>query len=259
VTPAALGLCVEYIPFKNPIVPVELLVILPVYNEQTSLDSVLCEWTRALDRSAIDYGLLLLDDGSTDETPFILEKWKSERNDGRIVVRRHNNRGHGQTCLTGYRAACDLGAEWVLQIDSDGQCDPKYFAELWAKRHGNDVVYGKRAERRDGWKRVLATKLVRLVVRLSSGADCIDANVPYRLMRTKNLRPLVDSIPPGFDLANIALAVQLKRAKWREAAVPIAFRPRSGGEPSVPFLRFADKAVELFAQLRRLQSPLFQS
>ncbi|MFM8885571.1 MAG: glycosyltransferase family 2 protein, partial [Chthoniobacterales bacterium] len=208
------------------------------------MDSVVEEWSAALDRSGADYNILLLDDGSTDRTPAILDGWKSKSTNNRIRIQRHDNRGHGQTCLEGYRLACDLGAEWVLQIDSDGQCDPKYFAELWAKRHGNDVVYGNRAERRDGWKRVLATKLVRLVVRLASGADCIDANVPYRRMRTKNLRPHVDSIPPDFDLANIALAVQLKRSKWREASVPIVFRPRAGGEPSVPLSRFMGKATE---------------
>jgi len=236
-------------------VRLELLVILPVYNEQKSLDSVLREWTRALDQAEIDYGLLLLDDGSTDDTPNILRRWQNDHRDGRITIRRHNNRGHGQTCLAGYRTACDLGAEWVLQIDSDGQCDPQYFPELWTKRRGHDVVYGERFERMDGWKRILASKLVRLVVRIASRADCIDANVPYRLMRTKNLRLLVDSIPPDFDLANIALAVQLKRAKWREASVPIAFRPRTGGEPSVPLSRFAGKAFELLAQLARLPEP----
>jgi len=236
----------------------ELLVILPVYNEQKSLDFVLLEWTRALDQAGIDYGLLLLDDGSTDDTPNILQRWQNDHRDGRITIRRNSNRGHGQTCLAGYRTACDLGAEWVLQIDSDGQCDPKYFPELWAKRHGHDVIYGERSERMDGWKRILASKLVRLVVRIASGADCIDANVPYRLMRTQNLRPLIDSIPHDFDLANIALAVQLKRAKWREASVPIVFRPRSGGEPSVPLSRFAAKACQLAAQLRRLVLPVLK-
>lgn len=232
--------------------PLELLVILPVYNEQKSLDSVLREWTRVLDQAEIDYGLLLLDDGSTDDTPNILRRWQNDHCDGRITIRRHSNRGHGQTCLAGYRTACNLGAEWVLQIDSDGQCDPKYFPELWAKRHGHDVVYGERFERMDGWKRILASKLVRLVVRVASGADCIDANVPYRLMRIRNLHPLIDSIPPDFDLANIALAVLLTRAKWREAIVPITFRPRTGGEPSVPLTRFVNKARELVAQLKTL-------
>ena len=83
----------------------------------------------------------------------------------------------------------------------------------------------------------------------------MDANVPYRLMRTENLRPLVDSVPPDFDLANIALAVQIRRTGWREASVPIVFRPRTGGEPSVPVSRFAHKACELSRRLRALPYP----
>jgi hypothetical protein len=168
---------------------------------------------------------------------------------------RHANRGHGQTCLEGYRIACDRRISWVFQIDSDGQSDPTFFSAVWAARHGHDVVYGYRAKRNDGLKRVLASVLVKAVVRAISGAVCIDANVPYRLMRTENLRSLVDSIPSHFDLANIALAVQIQRAAWREASVSIVFRSRAGGEPSVPVSRFARKAVELFRRLRSLPSP----
>ncbi|MFM8886229.1 MAG: glycosyltransferase family 2 protein, partial [Chthoniobacterales bacterium] len=236
--------------------PPKLAIVVPVFNEERCIENVLWEWQPTISQIEPNCCFLLFDDGSTDRTLALIESWAARQKPGTCRVVSHPNRGHGQTCLTGYRAACDLGAEWVLQIDSDGQCDPKYFAELWAKRHGNDVVYGKRVERRDGWKRVLATKLVRLVVRLASGADCTDANVPYRLMRTKNLRPLVDSIPPDFDLANIALAVQLKRAKWREASVPIVFRPRAGGEPSVPLSRFMGKATELCTHLARLPQPV---
>lgn len=230
----------------------ELIVVIPVFNEEQCIESVLDEWTAELDRSGIDYSLLLLDDGSTDGTPALLEAWKSRSLGGRIEIERHANRGHGQTCLAGYSIACQRGIPWVFQIDSDGQCDPAYFAAVWAKRTDHDVVYGHRATRRDGWKRVLASALVRLVVRLSSGIDCTDANVPYRLMRTEKLLPLVASIPPSFDLANIALAVQIKRAGWRECAVPIVFRARIGGEPSVPLFRFARKANELITELRGL-------
>jgi hypothetical protein len=66
---------------------------------------------------------------------------------------------------------------------------------------------------------------------------------------------LVESIPSEFDLANIALAAQIQRAGWREASVAIVFRPRAGGEPSVPLSRFAHKAIELFLQLRQLPKP----
>lgn len=234
----------------------ELLVVVPVFNEEQCVESVLQAWTAELGPSGIDYGLLLLDDGSTDRTPDILKKWLEAQGGGRTEVISHPNRGHGQTCLEGYRRACDLGAEWVLQIDSDGQCDPAFFSAVWAARHGRDVVYGERAKRRDGWKRVLASMFVRVVVRWASGVTCVDANVPFRLMRVINLRPLVDSIPPKFDLANIALAVQIRRAGWRETAVPIVFSPRFGGEPSVPLSRFASKAFELHTQLTRLPTPV---
>lgn len=229
---------------------------MPVFNEERSVVSVLDEWTAELDRSGADYCILVIDDGSTDASPEVLHNWKRDHPSVHLEVMRHANRGHGQTCLEGYRIACDRRISWVFQIDSDGQCDPAFFSAVWAARHGHDVVYGNRAKRNDGLKRVLASVLVKAVVRASSGAVCIDANVPYRLMSTNNLRPLLDSIPPDFDLANIALAVQLKRARWRECFVRIVFRPRAGGEPSVPVSRFAVKAIELYRQLCCLPHPI---
>ena len=235
--------------------PREIMVVMPVFNEEGCVEAVLEEWTKELKRSGLDYGLLLLDDGSTDRTPAILARWAREREGERIEIISRANRGHGQTCLEGCRRAAAQDVPWIFQIDSDGQCDPSFFPAVWEERHDHDVVYGRRARRRDGWKRVLASSLVRLTVKLATGADCVDANVPYRLMSTANLRPLVESIPSEFDLANIALAVQIQRAGWREASVPIVFRPRAGGEPSVPLSRFAHKAIELFFQLRRLPRP----
>jgi glycosyltransferase involved in cell wall biosynthesis len=239
-------------------VPRELLVVMPVFNEESCLEAVLGEWTRELDASGIDYALLVLDDGSTDRTPARLQKWKLEYADGRFEVCSQDNRGHGQTCLEGYRRACWSGVPWVLQIDSDGQCDPAFFAAVWAGRCDHEVVYGRRARRRDGWKRVLASGLVRAVVKITTGAGCIDPNVPYRLMSTAKLLPVVDTIPREFDLANIALAVQIKRAGWRETSVPTVFRSRAGGEPSVPLARFAGKAFELLGQLLLLPRPVLR-
>ena len=231
------------------------MVIIPTFNEERSVASVLDEWTAELDRSGADYSILVIDDGSTDATPEVLHNWKRDHPAVHLEVMRHANRGHGQTCLEGYRIACDRQIPWVFQIDSDGQCDPAFFSAVWAARHGHDVVYGHRTKRKDGLKRFLASILVKAVVLASSGAVCIDANVPYRLMRTEHLRPLIDSIPSDFDLANLALAVQIQRAAWRECSVPIIFRARTGGEPSVPLLRFASKAIELAAELRHLGQP----
>lgn len=230
----------------------ELLVVMPVYNESASLDHVLGGWLAELDASGCDYRLLAIDDGSKDATFALLTRWKEQHPD-RMEVRTRGNRGHGQTCLEGYREAVARGMPYVLQIDSDGQSLPCFFGDFWKLRETHDVIYGKRS-RKDGWQRLAASAVLRLALRVLEGVDCVDANVPYRLMSCAACGKVMARVPEEISLANVALAVMLRREKGiRHGAVPIDFPPRFGGEPSVPMRRFLAKAVELFRQLRGMR------
>ena len=237
--------------------PIELLIVVPVYNEEASVAAVLGEWFPVVAARVARFRFLVIDDGSTDETRPVLDSLCARYGE-RLEIASQPNRGHGQTCLEGYRAALARGVPFVLQIDSDGQCDPRFFAALWARRTDCDVVYGQRTRRDDGWRRVLASVVVRLFLLGLFRVNCVDANVPYRLMRTAALGPALARIPPDFALANVALAVLLKRdARVRHGSVPIRFRARTGGEPSVRLGRFGSKAVELYRQIREmLRAPL---
>jgi hypothetical protein len=88
-----------------------------------------------------------------------------------------------QTCLEGYRQAAAMGAAYVLQIDSDGQCDPRYFSSLWRLREQFTVVNGVRATRDDGLARVFVSRVLLLLL-VAFRVNCRDANSPYRLMMT---------------------------------------------------------------------------
>lgn len=233
--------------------PLELAVVVPVFNEEEALGGVLEEWIPELSRHSSDFRMFVLDDGSTDGTPEVLEDARSRHGDV-LECCRHANRGHGQTCVAGYRLAAARGAEYVFQIDSDGQCDPAFFERIWALRKDCDVVYGHRVRREDGWKRVAASLVLRAAVFGATGAWCVDANSPYRLMRTHGLEEILDRVPADFHLANVALAVLLRRARpiWRHGAAPIRFRERSGGEPGVPIHAFGSRALQLVTQLRTL-------
>jgi len=117
------------------------------------------------------------------------------------------------------------------------------------------VIYGFRYRRLDGWRRMLVSMLLRLVVFGVTRCWCVDPNVPYRLMKTESLRHNVDSISEDFFLANVALAVLLRRDRaWRHKSVPIVFRERYGGEPTVRLNKFGGRARELVRQLRALLS-----
>lgn len=230
----------------------DLLVVMPVFNEQASIETVVRDWHVTLREHGIRYSILAIDDGSTDHTPAILRQLRGELGPCLETYSRPN-RGHGQSCLEGYRLATRREVPFVLQIDSDGQCAPEHFQRFWEIRHDFDVIYGRR-RRDDGLRRIIASSILRFVLRIGFHVTCTDPNVPYRLMRTAACAPCFDRIPPDFHLANVALAALLASdPEIRHGSVPIRFLQRLGGEPSVPFSKFAAKGVELVRQLKQIE------
>jgi len=230
----------------------ELMIVMPVFNEEASVRKVVMEWFFELENWTENFVFLAIDDGSKDRTKAVLERLR-EQFGPRLEIVSRENRGHGQTCLEGYRTAIACGVPWIIQIDSDGQCDPQYFFRFWRMREKYDVIYGFRQKRDDGWRRVLASRILWLTLRLVAGVDCVDANVPYRLMRSEVVKMFVDRIPKDFFLSNVAMSVMMRRNRaLRHGRVNIHFRERYGGEPSVALGKFGNKATELIRQLRGL-------
>ncbi len=125
---------------------VRTLVAMPAYNEESAIAKTVLGARRHAD------AVLVVDDGSEDETPAIAEAL------GAIVIRHEVNRGYGGALRTIFSTARDLGAEELVIIDSDGQHSPGEIPRLLTElRKGNDVVlpaadpesgfgaYGKRA------------------------------------------------------------------------------------------------------------------
>lgn len=231
----------------------ELLAVIPVYNEQASIGDVVREWMHELDRCCDSFAILAIDDGSKDGSLQALRRLQEQWGPRLLVITRPN-RGHGQTCLEGYRQAAAISATYVFQVDSDGQCDPRYFSSLWRLREQFTVVYGVRTTRDDGLARAVISWVLRLMLLVAFHVNCRDANVPYRLMKTNEVMWAVNRIPPDFGLANIALAVLLAGdTKCSHGFVPIGFRQRSGGQPSVKPSMFGRKALELYRDIRKMR------
>jgi dolichol-phosphate mannosyltransferase len=230
-----------------------LYVVMPVYNEEASIAGVVREWVSTLEASSVDFRLLVLDDGSRDGTPRVLAALAQR--EPRLELIYKQNSGHGKTCLIGYQETISRGASWVLQIDSDGQCDPQYFAAVWARRQNAPAVFGVRVHRDDGFGRSVISWICRHVTHALSGAPVRDPNVPYRLLRSDLLAAAIEGFPRDFKLANILLSVIVQQAlEKRGEFVEIGFRRRSGGEPSVKWGRFAVEGVLLGRSLWRAKS-----
>jgi glycosyltransferase involved in cell wall biosynthesis len=226
----------------------KLWIIMPVYNEAASVRDVVGEWMPMLrERIGSDFVFCALNDGSSDATSSILHSLEKEFPELKVVDKA--NSGHGQTCIEGYRLALKGGAEWIFQMDSDGQCSPSYFPFLWEARTSHPLVYGQRVHREDGYSRVVVSRITAWVTRWATGVWVKDPNVPYRLMRRDMLEAIVAKIPRTFHLANILVSVlheKMLGIDW----IPIHFRARTGGEAARGLRFFFRRGRQLHRQLR---------
>jgi len=110
-------------------------VLLPVYNEERTVDSVLDAVRRHFDGEVI-----VVDDGSDDGTPQVLAA-----RDDVTVVHLDRNCGYGCALKIGFRIASDLGVSQLITMDCDGQHEPAHITQfLAAMAEGGDIVSGSR-------------------------------------------------------------------------------------------------------------------
>lgn len=220
---------------------------MPVYNEQEAITHVVQEWSAALENEKIPYTFCLINDGSKDDTLLIINDLQNKYPNIKIIDKK--NSGHGQSCIFGYNLAMQNNADWIFQIDSDGQCDPQYFHEVIKNTDQYQCIYGVRKTRDDGLQRTIVSHFVTLFTWVATGTFVKDPNVPYRLMHRDILSKITHKVPTDFHLANILVSVhcrKLCKIKW----VPIHFRDRMGGVASVKTFSFVKHGFKLFRQLR---------
>ena len=208
-----------------------LFIIIPAYNEEENIRQVVADWYPIAEKYGSDSRLVVIDDGSSDNTYGILRQL--EETMPLLTALTKQNGGHGATLLYGYKYALDNGADYVFQTDSDGQTLPSEFEPFWKSRTKYDISIGYRNKRRDGLMRIFVTKILRLVVYICFRIYVLDANTPYRLMSADTLKENLRFIPDDFFLSNVAVCAIYKKRHQKVHFIPISFRPRQGGVNSI--------------------------
>jgi dolichol-phosphate mannosyltransferase len=223
----------------------DLIVIMPVYNEEGSIERVLRAWLQTLDQLAVDYAIHVYNDGSQDATPALLDQLSDKHQ--RLFVHHKANSGHGPTILRGYNEQ-GAQAEWLMQVDSDDEIDVTYFKTLWDSREEYDFLIGERVNRQSPFLRKLVSTVSTYVVRILYGKGITDVNSPFRLMRMQVLRPYMAKIPPQTFAPNVLLSGTACREKLRILTLPVTFTPRKTGKVSLNKGRLVLAAVRSFFQ-----------
>lgn len=229
-----------------------LYIVIPAYNESENIAEVIRSWHNIVSSVNADSRLVVIDDGSKDNTYEIMTELKTEC--PQLITLAKANQGHGAAVLYGYRYAIKAGADYVFQTDSDGQTIPEEFWQLWDQREKAGLLAGYRHRREDGWQRFIVTTVLRFVVFGCFRVWVTDANVPFRLMRADELKQIMKQIPPNYHLANVMVSVLYKKKKKYVQFFPITFRPRQGGENSINMKKImviGRKSISEFLRLKK--------
>lgn len=231
----------------------KLYIVIPAYNERDNIENVVNDWYPVVEKYGQDSRLVIVNDGSKDDTYEILTGLAKDR--PQMTALTKPNGGHGATILYGYNYAINEGADYIFQTDSDGQTLPAEFDEFWKLRDEYDMVIGHRKGRQDGASRVFVTKTLKLVCRLCFHVTVTDANTPFRLMKAETLKKEIVNVPKDYNLSNVIISVLFVKKNYKVKFIPITFRPRQGGVNSInmkKIFKIGKQALKDFAQINKI-------
>ena len=200
----------------------ELIAIMPVYNEEGAIKEVVQEWHDELSALKMSFELHVYNDGSKDESLSILKRCEQELE--HLVVHDQPNKGHGPTILHSYKNASNV--QWLFQVDSDNEVRPESFHLLWEQRDKYDFLLGRRSNKHNPWPRRVVSAVAAGLVQVFFGYGVFDVNSPFRLMRVDAFREEFEMLPDKAFAPNVIVTgiACLKKMRIIEIEIPYQFR-----------------------------------
>jgi glycosyltransferase involved in cell wall biosynthesis len=160
--------------------PAGLSVFFPAYNDSGTIASMVIRAVKAASELTPDYEVIVVNDGSLDATPEIIDELARTYPHVR-AVHHPQNRGYGGALQSGFRSATK---ELVFYTDGDAQYDPAELAVLWARLTPDaDLVNGYKISRSDPLHRIIIGRIYHHVVSVLFGLTVRDVDCDFRLMR----------------------------------------------------------------------------
>ena len=224
-------------------------VFFPCFNEQENVARTVEQSLNVLEKLNIDFEIIIVNDGSSDDTGRIADEISS-RNDRIKVVHHERNLGYGAALQSGFKAATK---EFVFYTDGDGQFDINEMPPLLPMMKQYDIVSCYRLKRQDPFIRKLNgwcwTKLVCLLF----GMRIRDIDCAFKLYK----REIFDNINMTSTgaLIDTEILARAKNKGYRITQTGVHHFPRSAGEQTGANIRVIFRAFkELFKLYKQIRS-----
>jgi len=202
-----------------------LSVFFPAYNDSGTIASLVITALRSARKLTPDHEVIVVNDGSADNTAEILDELARTYPEVRIV-HHERNRGYGGALRTGFATAT---RDLVFYTDGDAQYDPAEMELLWRRFDDSvDVVNGYKISRSDPMHRIVIGRIYHHTVRVLFGLGVRDVDCDFRMMR----RSVFDKVRLEKNSGVICLEMMKKitDAGFRIAEVPVHHYHRAYGK-----------------------------
>lgn len=220
-----------------------LSLVIPFYNEEKNIQRVVNGLINSFGESSIDYELILVNNGSADETPQILEDLAKEKPDKIKVVHIPVNQGYGWGIINGLKNA---SGEYVGFMCGDDQIKPEDVLRVFSsvKNENYDLAKVKRVARKDGIIRKVLSTAYNFLFLVMFNARTLDVNGSPKIFKRELLALISPSSKDWFIDAEIMIKAKYLNLKAGE--VPVEFLRREKGVSHVEFTTMLEFAKNMF-------------
>src|SRR5207253_6762198 len=205
--------------------PAGLSVFFPAYNDSGTIASMVFRAVQAASELTPDYEVIVVDDGSHDATPLIVDELARTYSHVR-VVHHPKNRGYGGALQTGFRSATK---EFIFYTDGDAQYDPAELASLWRNMTPDaDLVNGYKISRADPLHRILIGRIYHHIVSLLFGLKLRDVDCDFRLMRRSIFERI--NLDNSSGIIRVEMMKKIQDNGFRIVVVPLHHFHRAFGK-----------------------------
>lgn len=213
-------------------------VVIPVYNEQESLPELIRRTTAACEMLGKDYEILLVDDGSSDESASMLSDAAEEPGSHIIAVLLNRNYGQHNAIMAGFS---HVTGDLIITLDADLQNPPEEIPRLVAKAdEGYDVVGTVRQNRQDTWFRKRASRLINRLIQSTTGKAMGDYGCMLRAYR----RHIVDAMLHCHERSTF-IPILANTFARKAIEIPVHHAEREFGESKYSFMRLINLMYDL--------------